>query len=38
MISSRGAGGPISVDRFMLDRSTWRALKRWGRNSCLESA
>ena len=31
MIQSRGAGGAVSVDRFMLDRSTWRALKRWGR-------
>lgn len=37
MISSRGAGGAVSVDRFMLDRGTWRALKQWGRMRCLTS-
>jgi RimJ/RimL family protein N-acetyltransferase len=38
MIVSRGAGGPVSVDRFALERSTWCALKRWGQMSCLVSA
>jgi len=33
MIHSRGAGGAVSVDHFALDRSTWTALKRWGRAS-----
>ncbi|GGF02695.1 N-acetyltransferase GCN5 [Stappia taiwanensis] len=33
MIHSRGAGGPVAVDRFGLDRSTWLALKRWGKVS-----
>ena len=38
MIHSRGAGGAVSVDRFAIDRSTWRALKQWGRMTCLSSA
>ena len=38
MIVSRGAGGPVSVDRVALDRSTWCALERWGQMSCLVSA
>lgn len=38
MLHSRGAGGPVSVDRFAIDRSTWRALKQWGRMTCLTSA
>jgi RimJ/RimL family protein N-acetyltransferase len=38
MMVSRGAGGPVPVDRFLLERSTWRALKQWGRDTCLEHA
>lgn len=33
MMLSKGAGGVVSVERYGLDRSTWAALKRWGRAS-----
>ncbi len=33
MLHSRGAGGAVSAERFYLERSTWIALKRWGKAS-----
>ncbi|ADZ72562.1 GNAT family N-acetyltransferase [Polymorphum gilvum] len=33
MIRSLAAGGSVPIERYGLERSIWRALKRWGRSA-----